>query len=43
LRRRRGGLCFTCALPGVVEDVAVDGRAIYIAGHGSGTIWKLAK
>jgi hypothetical protein len=30
-------------LPGDTEDVAVDTTAIYIAGRGSGTIWKLAK
>ena len=30
-------------IPGVLEDVAVDAKAIYIAGHGSGTLWKMAK
>ena len=30
-------------LPGYVEDVAVDAVAIYVAGRGSGTVWKLAR
>src|SRR5207247_2646479 len=30
-------------LPGRVEDVAVDGKAIYVAGRESGSVWKLAK
>jgi hypothetical protein len=31
------------ALPGYVEDVAIDATAIYIVGRGTGIIWKLAK
>jgi hypothetical protein len=34
---------FLTTLPGNLEDVAVDAKAIYIAGRTSGTIWKLAK
>jgi hypothetical protein len=30
-------------IPGRVEDVAVDAKAIYVAGRESGTVWKVAK
>jgi hypothetical protein len=30
-------------IPGNLEDVAVDAKAIYVAGRTSGTVWKLAK
>jgi hypothetical protein len=31
------------SIPSILEDVAVDAKAIYIAGPSSGTIWKMAR
>jgi hypothetical protein len=30
-------------MPGQLEDVAVDAKAIYVAGRGNGTVWRIAK
>jgi uncharacterized membrane protein len=38
-----GAAALLATFPGIVDDIAVDAKAIYIAGRGSSSVWKMAK